>query len=85
MGTQGNLYIAISICVGSMAYITLRYLNETNHLMITEDWGEGEQRVGSLAVSILWAFFPMCKRRQELRSRQQVVAVKGKLGRNGPG
>lgn len=30
-GMQGNLYIAISIRVGSLAYITLSYLNETNH------------------------------------------------------
>lgn len=28
---QGNLDIAISIRVGSVAYITLSYLNETNH------------------------------------------------------
>lgn len=30
-GIQGNLHIAISISVGSMAYITVSYLNETNH------------------------------------------------------
>lgn len=30
-GVQGNLCIALSIHVGSLAHITLSYLNETNH------------------------------------------------------